>query len=168
MSLELALKENTAAVQALIDVWTKLVAQGNAVTANAAAKTAAGEAYGVTAGGAPVTVVDPKPTAKAATAKAATAKAATAKVEAPKVVEPAHTPAADVQAPTTENVAPETAAESLSEEVVDLALLTKETTGAATRNRAGLVALLAEFGAARASAIPADKWSEYIAKVRAL
>lgn len=48
------------------------------------------------------------------------------------------------------------------------ALLTKETTGAATRNRAGLVALLAEFGAARASAIPADKWAEYIAKVRAL
>lgn len=144
MSLELALKENTAAVQALIDVWTKLVAQGNAVTANAAAKTAAGEAYGVTAGGTPVTVVDPKPPAKAAT------------------------PAADVQAPTTENVAPETAAESLSEEVVDLALLTKETTGAATRNRAGLVALLAEFGAARASAIPADKWAEYIAKVRAL
>ena len=64
--------------------------------------------------------------------------------------------------------APEAAAESLSEEVVDLALLTKETTGAATRNRAGLVALLAEFGAARASAIPADKWAEYIAKVRAL
>ena len=80
----------------------------------------------------------------------------------------AHTPAADVQAPTTENAAPETAAESPSEEVVDLALLTKETTGAATRNRAGLVALLAEFGAARASAIPADKWAEYIAKVRAL
>ena len=49
MSLELALKENTAAVQALIDVWTKLVAQGNAVTANVAAKTAAGESYGVTA-----------------------------------------------------------------------------------------------------------------------
>ena len=163
MSLELALKENTAAVQALIDVWTKLVAQGNAVTTNAAAKTAAGEAYGVTAGGTPVTVVDPKPTAKAATAKAATAK-----VEALKVEAPAHTPAADAQAPTTENAAPETAAESLSEEVVDLALLTKETTGAATRNRAGLVALLAEFGAARASAIPADKWAEYIAKVRAL
>lgn len=163
MSLELAIKENTAAVQALIDVWTKLVAQGNAVTANAAAKTAAGEAYGVTAGGTPVTVVDPKPPAKAATAKAATPK-----VEAPKVVEPAPTPAADVQAPTTENAAAETATESLSEEVVDLALLTKETTGAATRNRAGLVALLAEFGAARASAIPADKWAEYIAKVRAL
>ena len=163
MSLELALKENTAAVQALIDVWTKLVAQGNAVTANVAAKTAAGEAYGVTAGGTPVTVVDPKPTAKAATAK----------VDAPKVEAPAPTPTADVQAPTTENVAPETAAEAPaaeapSEEVVDMALLTKETTGAATRNRAGLVALLAEFGAARASAIPADKWAEYIAKVRAL
>ena len=163
MSLELALKENTAAVQALIDVWTKLVAQGNAVTANAAAKTAAGEAYGVTAGGTPVTVVDPKPTAKAATAKVEAPK-----VEAPKAEAPAPTPAADVQAPTTENAAPETAAESLSEEVVDLALLTKETTGAATRNRAGLVALLAEFGAARASAIPADKWAEYIAKVRTL
>ena len=160
MSLELALKENTAAVQALIAVWTQLVAQGEAVTANAAAKTAAGEAYGVTAGGVQVMVVDPKPTAKAATPK----------VEAPKAqaAAPAPTPAADVQAPTTENVAPETAAESLSEEVVDLALLTKETTGAATRNRAGLVALLAEFGAARASAIPADKWAEYIAKVRAL
>lgn len=163
MSLELALKENTAAVQALIDVWTKLVAQGNAVTANAAAKTAAGEAYGVTAGGTPVTVVDPKPPAKAATPKVEAPK-----VEAPKVEAPAPTPTADVQAPTTENAAPETAAESLSEEVVDLALLTKETTGAATRNRAGLVALLAEFGAARASAIPADKWAEYIAKVRAL
>lgn len=163
MSLELALKENTAAVQALIDVWTKLVAQGNAVTANAAAKTAAGEAYGVTAGGTPVTVVDPKPTAKAATPKVEAPQ-----VEAPKVAAPATTPTADVQAPTTENAAPETAAESPSEEVVDLALLTKETTGAATRNRAGLVALLAEFGAARASAIPADKWAEYIAKVRAL
>ena len=158
MSLELALKENTAAVQALIDVWTKLVAQGNAVTANVAAKTAAGEAYGVTAGGAPVTVVDPKPTAKATTPK----------VEAPKVEAAAPTPAADVQAPTTENAAPETAAEAPSEEVVDMALLTKETTGAATRNRPGLVALLGEFGAARASAIPADKWAEYIAKVRAL
>ena len=158
MSLELALKENTAAVQALIAVWTKLVAQGNAVTENAAAKTAAGEAYGVTAGGTPVTVRDPKPTAKVDAPK----------VEAPKDAEPAPTPAADVQAPTTENAAPETAAESPSEEVVDLALLTKETTGAATRNRPGLVALLAEFGAARASAIPADKWAEYIAKVRAL
>ena len=163
MSLELALKENTAAVQALINVWTLLVAQGNAVTEYAAAKTAAGEAYGVTAGGTPVTVVDPKPTAKAATPKVEAPK-----IEAPKVEAPVPTPAADVQAPTTENVAPETAAESLSEEVVDLALLTKETTGAATRNRAGLVALLAEFGTARASAIPADKWAEYIAKVRAL
>ena len=65
MSLELALKENTAAVQALIAVWTKLVAQGNAVTANVAAKTAAGESYGVTAGGTPVTVADPKPEAEA-------------------------------------------------------------------------------------------------------
>ena len=157
MSLELALKENTAAVQALIDVWTKLVAQGNAVTANAAAKTAAGEAYGVTAGGTPVTVVDPKPTAKAATAK----------VEAPKVEAPAPAPTATEQAPV-EAADADSAAEPLSEEVVDLALLTKETTGAATRNRAGLVALLAEFGAARASAIPADKWAEYIAKVRAL
>lgn len=163
MSLELALKENTAAVQALIAVWTKLVAQGNAVTTNVAAKTAAGEAYGVTAGGTPVTVVDPK-----LPAKAATPEVEAPKVEAPKVAAPATTPTADVQAPTTENAAPETAAESPSEEVVDLALLTKETTGAATRNRAGLVALLAEFGAARASAIPADKWAEYLAKVRAL
>ena len=157
MSLELALKENTAAVQALIDVWTKLVAQGNAVTANAAAKTAAGEAYGVTAGGTPVTVADPKPPAKAATPK----------VEAPKVEAPAPAPTATEQAPG-EAADANSAAESPSEEVVDLALLTKETTGAATRNRAGLVALLAEFGAARASAIPADKWAEYIAKVRAL
>ena len=165
MSLELALKENTAAVQALIDVWTKLVAQGNAVTANVAAKTAAGESYGVTAGGTPVTVVDPKPPAKAATAKVEAPKVEASKAQA---AAPAPTPAADAQAPTTENAAPETAAESPSEEVVDLALLTKETTGAATRNRAGLVTLLAEFGAARASAIPADKWAEYIAKVRAL
>lgn len=157
MSLELAIQENTAAVKALIDVWAKLVTQGNTVAANAAAKTAAGEPYGVTAGGTPVTVVDPKPTAKAATAK----------VEAPKVEAPAHAPAADVQAPAAV-VAPETAAESPSEEVVDLALLTKETTGAATRNRAGLVALLAEFGAARASAIPQGDWPAYIAKVRAL
>ena len=157
MSLELALKENTAAVQALIDVWTKLVAQGNAVTANVAAKTAAGEAYGVTAGGTPVTVVEPKPTAKAATPK----------VETPKVEAPAPAPTATEQAPV-EAADANSAAESPSEEVVDLALLTKETTGAATRNRAGLVALLAEFGAARASAIPADKWAEYIAKVRAL
>lgn len=151
MSLELALKENTAAVQALIDVWTKLVAQGNAVTANVAAKTAAGESYGVTAGGTPVTVVAPKPTAQ---------------VEAPKV-EAAPTPVAAAPAPTAEGAAQETAAESPSE-VVDLALLTKETTSAATRNRPGLVALLGEFGAARASAIPADKWADYIAKVRAL
>lgn len=160
MSLELALKENTAAVQALIDVWTKLVAQGNAVTANVAAKTAAGEAYGVTAGGTPVTVVDPKPPAKAATPK----------VEAPKAqaAAPAPTPAVSEPAQTAAVAAPEAATEPLSEEVVNMALLTKETTGAATRNRAGLVALLAEFGAARASAIPADKWAEYIAKVRAL
>ena len=163
MSLELALKENTAAVQALIDVWTKLVAQGNAVTANAAAKTAAGEAYGVTAGGTPVTVVDPKPPAKAATPKVETPQ-----VEAPKVAAPAPTPTVSEPAQTAAVAAPEAATESPSEEVVDLALLTKETTGAATRNRAGLVALLAEFGAARASAIPADKWAEYIAKVRAL
>lgn len=166
MSLELALKENTAAVQALIDVWTKLVAQGNAVTANAAAKTAAGEAYVVTAGGTPVTVVDPKPTAKAATPKVETPQ-----VEAPKAqaaAAPAPTPTVSEPAQTAAVAAPEAATEPLSDEVVDLALLTKETTGAATRNRAGLVALLAEFGAARASAIPADKWAEYIAKVRAL
>ena len=163
MSLELAIKENTAAVQALIAVWTKLVAQGNAVTANAAAKTAAGEAYGVTAGGTPVTVVDPKPPAKAATPKVETPQ-----VEAPEVAAPAPTPTVSEPAQTAAVAAPEAATESPSEEVVDLALLTKETTGAATRNRAGLVALLAEFGAARASAIPADKWAEYIAKVRAL
>lgn len=151
MSLELAIEKNTAAVQALIDVWAKLCAQGNAVAAKATEKAAAGEPYGVTAGGTPVTVVDPKPTAQ---------------VEAPKV-EAAPTPVADAPAPTTEGAAQETAAESPSE-VVDLALLTKETTSAATRNRPGLVALLGEFGAARASAIPADKWAEYIAKVRAL
>lgn len=151
MSLELAIEKNTAAVQALIDVWAKLCAQGEAVVSKATEKAAAGEPYGITAGGAPVTVVDPKPTAK---------------VEAPKV-EAAPTPAADAPAPTTEGAAQETAAESPSE-VVDLALLTKETTSAATRNRPGLVALLGEFGAARASAIPADKWAEYIAKVRAL
>ncbi len=155
MSLELAIRENTAAVKALIDVWAKLVTQGNTVAANAAAKTAAGEPYGVTAGGTPVTKVEPKAEAP--------------KAEAPqgKTAAPAPTPAASEPAPAAV-VAPETAAESPSEEVVDLALLTKETTGAATRNRAGLVALLAEFGAARASAIPADKWAEYIAKVRAL
>ena len=165
MSLELALKENTAAVQALIDVWTKLVAQGNAVTANAAAKTAAGEAYGVTAGGTPVTVVDPKPTAEVEAPKVEAPK-----VEAPKAqaAAPAPTPTVSEPAQTAAVAAPEAATESPSEEVVDMALLTKETTGAATRNRAGLVALLAEFGAARASAIPADKWAEYIAKVRAL
>ena len=163
MSLELALKENTAAVQALIAVWTKLVAQGNAVTANVAAKTAAGEAYGVTAGGTPVTVVDPKPEAEAPKAEAPKAEAPKAQAAAP-----APTPTVSEPAQTAAVAAPEAAAESPSEEVVDLALLTKETTGAATRNRAGLVALLAEFGAARASAIPADKWAEYIAKVRAL
>ena len=158
MSLELALKENTAAVQALIDVWTKLVAQGNAVTANVAAKTAAGESYGVTAGGTPVTVVDPKPTAKASAPK----------VESPKVEGPAPTPAADVQAPTTENAAPENAAESPSDEAAAPAPLTQAATGAAPGNRAALLAWPAAGGAARASAIPADKWAEYIAKVRAL
>lgn len=152
MSLELAIKENTAAVQALIDVWAKLCAQGEAVVAQATEKAAAGEAYGITAGGTPVTTVAPtKPAVKA---------------EAPKV-EAAPTPVVAAPAPTTEGAAPETAAESPSE-VVDLALLTKETTSAATRNRPGLVALLGEFGAARASAIPADKWADYIAKVRAL
>ena len=35
MSLELAIQENTAAVKALIDVWAKLVTQGNTVVANA-------------------------------------------------------------------------------------------------------------------------------------
>lgn len=153
MSLELAIKENTAAVQALIAVWTKLCAQGEAVAAKATEKAAAGESYGITAGGAPVTTVAP-------------AKAEAPKVEAPKV-EAAPTPVAAATAQTTDGAAQETAAESPSE-VVDLALLTKETTSAATRNRPGLVALLGEFGAARASAIPADKWAEYIAKVRAL
>lgn len=148
MSLELAIKENTAAVQALIDVWAKLCAQGEAVAAKATEKAAAGESYGITAGGAPVTTVAP------------------AKAEAPKV-EAAPTPVAAAPAQTTEGAAQETAAESPSE-VVDLALLTKETTSAATRNRPGLVALLGEFGAARASAIPADKWADYVAKVRAL
>ena len=153
MSLELAIQENTAAVKALIDVWAKLVTQGNTVVANAAEKVAVGESYGVTAGGTPVAKVEPKP-----------------KAEAPKAQAAAHapTPTADEPAQTAAVAAPEAATEPLSDEVVDLVLLTKETTGAATRNRAGLVALLAEYGAARASAIPQDKWAEYIAKVRAL
>lgn len=155
MSLELAIQENTAAVKALIDVWAKLVTQGNTVAANAAAKTAAGEPYGVTAGGTPVTKVEPK--AEAPKAEAPKGKAAA----------PAPTPAASEPAPAA-TAASETAAESPSDEVVDMVLLTKETTAAATRNRAGLVALLAEYGAARASAIPQGDWPAYIAKVRAL
>ena len=158
MSLELAIQENTAAVKALIDVWAKLVTQGNTVVANAAEKVAVGESYGVTAGGTPVAKVEPKPKAEAPKAEAPKAQAA-AHAPTPTVSEPAQTAAV---------AAPEAATEPLSDEVVDLALLTKETTGAATRNRAGLVALLAEYGAARASAIPQDKWAEYIAKVRAL
>ena len=156
MSLELAIQENTAAVKALIDVWAKLVTQGNTVVANAAEKVAVGESYGVTAGGTPVAKVEPKPKAEAP------------KAEAPKVQAAAPTPTADEPAQTAAVAAPEAAMEPLSDEVVDLVLLTKETTGAATRNRAGLVALLAEYGAARASAIPQDKWAEYITKVRAL
>ena len=163
MSLELAIQENTAAVKALIDVWAKLVTQGNTVVANAAEKVAVGESYGVTAGGTPVAKVEPKPKAEAPKAEAP-------KAEAPKAQAAAHAPTPTVSepAPTAAVAAPEAATEPLSDEVVDLVLLTKETTGAATRNRAGLVALLAEYGAARASAIPQDKWAEYITKVRAL
>lgn len=159
MSLELAIKENTDAVKALIEIWKKLADQGNAVTARAAEKTAAGEDFGITAGGAPV---------------------ATVKAEAPKPVAekaaPAPTPVASAPAPA-EAAAPATAAPSPFEdsadevpaaETVDLALLTKETTGAATRNRAGLVALLSEFGAKRAGEIPEAQWGAFVRKLRSL
>lgn len=163
MSLELAIKENTSAVKALTEIWAKLAAQGNAVAARAVEKNAAGEDYNLTAGGVPIAEI------KASTPKPAAEKTA-----------PATTPAATAPAPT-ETATPTPAAESPSDagdntaddntaddEVVDLALLTKETTGAATRNRAALVALLGEFNAKRASEIPEAQWGAFVAKLRSL
>lgn len=158
MSLELAIKENTSAVIALTEIWTKLAAQGNAIAARAVEKNAAGEDYNLTAGGVPIAEI------KASAPKPAAEKTA-----------PATTPAATAPAPT-ETAAPTPAAESPSEagdntaddEVVDLAILTKETTGAATRNRAGLVALLGEFGVKRAGEIPEAQWGTFVAKLRSL
>lgn len=152
MSLEQALSENTAAINALVAVWGKLAARGNEVTAAAAKADANGTDYAITAGGVAL--------------DSAAKPSAPAKAAAPK---PAATPAAPAAAPV-EAAPQETAAESPSDdaEVIDLALLTKETTAAATRNRAGLVALLQEHGAARASAIPQDQWAAFVAKARLL
>lgn len=144
MSLEQALAANTAALTAQTAVMSDLVAAWKTLTAQSVALKAA-EAF--TIGGA-------------------------AKVEKVADPKPAHTPTAPVTVtPTPEVTAPvEAAAASPSEPPakVEMKDLSAAVTAAATRNRDGLVALLAKHNVKRASELPQDQWAALVAELGAL
>ena len=138
MSLETELAANTAAIKELISVWGVLNAQAKNITA----RVETGEVTKVTA------------------AK---------QVEIPVSPKPAATPDAPAPEVNTAQTAPATIATASPSEVkVELKDLSAAVTAAATRNRDGLVALLAKHNVKRASELPADAWAALVVELEAL
>lgn len=138
-----ALTAQTAAMEALVAVYTKLTAQAK----NVVAEVQAGKTTAVTL-------------------------AAEKRIEVAPSPKPVDTPVAVVTVtPTPEVIAPaEPAAASPSEAptVVEMKDLSAAVTAAATRNREGLVALLGKHNVKRASELSQDKWAGLVAELEAL
>lgn len=166
-----AIRENTRAVLALHEAWQHLRERAKYMADVA-----------THAGGVPL--ADPKPVATPAAKEAApkVAAAPAPAVESPsegKPAPPAPSPAAgpttaEAAAPVKTESAPAPAAESVeapqpaSTAAIDMKALSTIVTAAATRNREGLVAVLARFGVKRASELPQDKWPALVAELEAV
>ncbi len=146
MSLEQALAANTAAIetqtaalQALADAWNALRAQANNL------KLAGCSAADISSAGVPQTESPQVEAPKASGTNAA-----------------AHTPGTSDPAPA--EVPPLKAVAAF----VDIKVLSAAVTAAATRNRDGLVALLAKYEVKRASEVPEGKWAQLVSELEAL
>jgi hypothetical protein len=139
MSLEQALSENTAAIQSLVAVWSKLVAQGTSINT----QVEAGTATAVTAG--PLTIPVAKPPKPVA---AAVAPVVSAVKESPK--EAASTPVATTASSTPSDEPPryDQVAEAIRAMVV------------ADRTKA--VATLAQFGAKKGTELKAEQYADFM------
>lgn len=143
MSLEQALADNTAALNALIGVWSKLA--GNAQAISAVAKP--GDT--IAAGGKPVAEVKAdKPKAEPKAEVAADPK-----------------PAAEPSAP--EAPAAQTASSSEASPSVDYPVLQKAVFALAGKSRDAAAAVAAGFGVKTFKELPADQWADALAAVNA-
>ncbi len=147
MSLEQALASNTAALQAqtaalqaLGDAWNALRAQAQKL------KTAGCSATDITSAGvlqsdAPLVEVS-NPTTETSTALDTSVDSDSSRAEAPPI--------------------------KASTASVDIKVLSAAVTAAATRNRDGLVALLAQYEVKRATEVSQDKWAQLVSDLEAL
>lgn len=141
-----AIRENTRAIVALSDAWNAL----------------RDRAMGIEAG--KEIVVAKTPMADAPEVKTEKPKAEKKKAEdAPKAEAPAPTPPAEETKP----AEPEAAAASPSE-LPDIKALSAVVTAAATRNREGMLAVLAKHGVERASHLPQEKWRALMDEMEAV
>jgi hypothetical protein len=179
MSLEQALAEQTAAIRentrqlaALTEAWQILREKANQINA----------------GGAPLAEGPKAPKARPAatpvvseTAPKATAESTPA-AESPsegKPAQPAPSPAAgpatvEAAAPVKTDAAPTPTAASAeappqgSTAAIDMKALSAAVTAAATRNREGLVTVLAKYGVKRASELSQDQWGPLVADLETI
>lgn len=143
MSLEQALADNTAAINALIGVWSKLNAQAKAIDS-----TATGDK--IVAAGKPV---------------AAKPEKAVAKQEPKAEVAADPKPAAEPSTP--EAPAASTASSSEASPSVDYPVLQKAVFALAGKSRDAAAAVAAGFGVKTFKELPADQWADALAAVNA-
>ena len=166
-----AIRENTRAVVALHEAWQHLRERAKYMADVA-----------THAGGVPL--ADPKPVDTPAAKEAAPKATAesTPAVESPsegKPAQPAPSPAAgpatvEAAAPVKTESAPTPTAASAeappqpSTAAIDMKALSAAVTAAATRNRDGLVAVLAKYGVKRASELSQDQWAPLVADLETI
>lgn len=141
MSLEQAIADNTAAINALIGVWSKLTNQAGHIDATGTA------ADTVTAAGKPVTAKPEK---------------AVAKQEVKADPKPAATPATQPAADTAQTASSETPAAS-----VDYPTLQKAVFALAGKSREAAAAVAASMGVKTFKELPEDKWAGALVAVNA-
>jgi hypothetical protein len=137
MSIEAALAANTAAINGLVEVWSKLAAMGKTIQRNVES----GEQVATTAGNLEIQL---------------------AKVEAPK---PAPTPTATVTAtPDPAATAPaESAVESPSEVTYDV--VAKATLAKMKTDKAAVLAAVAKFGAKNAKELKPEQYADFLKEI---
>lgn len=164
-----AVKENTAALAALTAAWNSLREQ--AIQMKASGKTVAA-AHGVPLSEMPA-VETPAPATKAEPKPKAAVKDESAPKAEPQVeATPADTQPASETAPTVtaeSTAAPESPSEATPASTsIDIKQLTAIVTAAATRNRDGLLAVLAKYGVKRASELNPDQWPALAGELEAV
>jgi antitoxin (DNA-binding transcriptional repressor) of toxin-antitoxin stability system len=137
MSLEAVIQENTNTMRELIAVWNKLAGQAKTIDA----KVEAGATGEITAGGKPVAEIKPE---KAAKAKAEPKVEAAAPAAEPE--QPAATPAAEA--------APAIAIADVNAAIIGLAK---------AKGRDAAVAVLKEFGVAKAPELKPEQYAAVVA-----